>query len=298
MSEGLIELEPLFKLNTAYKKSRYFCEVIIKELEICHSFLSPQEATGLFTFSTYYGDLGNKGKELRNHWSHRHAQRVQHLVGVVSDDVKILDAGCGFGSESILCGILGAEVTGVDLIEPWLNTAKKRLKFYEGVLGKSISTEFHAQSVFDTQGSFDVIWSLESISHIDPPERFISFAHDHLNKGGRLIISDPNKLNPLIYWNARRDAKKAGSLHSQVENPKTGEMVPFAWERVFSVASIKKLLLSNGFVIESFNHSGLLPYLPYLNVKGKNISIHLETLMNPFWPKWLAGIYTVVTRKV
>jgi SAM-dependent methyltransferase len=256
----------------------------------------PEEAE---SFGAYYGNLDRKSDAMRNHFAHRYAQRVQHLVSEVADGVRVLDAGCGLGSESILCGMLGAKVTGVDLIEPWLNAGKKRLQFYEAVIGRPIPTELCAQSVFDIKGKFDVIWSQESISHIDPAEDFIAFAYDRLNKGGKLIISDPNKLNPLIFWNARRDAKKHGGLHSSFKNPQTGEMVPFAYERVFDVFSIKRLLLRNGFVIESFHHNALLPWLPRLNIRHRNISLYLEKVIPPILPlKWLAGIYTVVAAKV
>lgn len=287
-----IELGPLFTLRSPYHKASYFYRLVVKnEWAVCHSFLSEQEATG---WAGYYSKDDNR----TNHFIHRHAQRVQHLVGAVTKGESILDAGCGFGSESILCGILGAQVTGVDLFTPQVNIAKKRLEFYESLLGREISTEFHKKSVFDVNDSFDVIWALESISHIDPADKFINFAYDHLNKGGKLIISDPNKLNPLIYQHTRRAQRKAGGPNVPFRNPQTGEMVPFAHERVFTVFSIKKLLLSNKFVIDSFHYSGLLPYLPLFNIGHKNTSIYLEKLMNPIWPKFLSGIYTVVALKV
>ncbi|MCK5643020.1 MAG: methyltransferase domain-containing protein, partial [Gammaproteobacteria bacterium] len=171
--------------------------------------------------------------------------------------------------------------------------------FYESLLGRQISTELHAMSVFDIHGSFDVIWAMESISHIDPAEDFIAFAHDHLNRGGKLIISDANKLNPLIFLNARRDAQKHGGVHGSIRNPQTGEMIPVAHERVFDVFSMKKLLWDNGFTIESFHYSAQLPYVPHCNVGYKNISIYLERLMNPIRPlRWLSGIYTVVASPI
>jgi len=165
-----MELEPLFTLDRPYEKAGYFYKLVFREMSLCNSFLTDEEAT---KFTSYYGDLHRKNDILRNHFSLRHAQRVEHLVNVASEGKKILDAGCGFGSESILCGILGAQIMGVDLMELWLNTAKKRLRFYEGLLGRKISTEFRVQSVFDIKDSYDVIWSLESISHIDPARNLL-----------------------------------------------------------------------------------------------------------------------------
>ena len=154
MTRESIELESLFRQHGSYDKARCFCALIIQELEDRDNFLMPEEAA---SFGAYYGNLDRKSDTMRNHYTHRYAQRIQHLVGEVAEGVRVLDAGCGFGSESILCGMLGAEVTGVDLIEPWLNAGKKRLQFYEAVIGKPIPTELHAQSVFDVKGEFDEV---------------------------------------------------------------------------------------------------------------------------------------------
>ena len=294
MGRESIELEPLFLLQSPYEKARHFFTLLFKEVGISHSFLTEEERK---LFAWYYGNLEPRDVARRNHFCHRHSQRVQHLVNVATDGQKILDASCGLGSEAILCGTLGAHVIGVDPLEQYVNVAKKRLKIYEQALGRRISTEFNAQSVFDVQDSFDVIWSLESISHIDPADRFVAYAYEHLNEGGKLIISDPNKLNPLIYWNTRKASRRQGSPVIYVHNPHTGEMITWAVERVFDVFSIKKLLLRHGFVIESCHYSGLLPYLPGLNIMQSNISLYLEKLMNPIWPKWISGIYTVVATR-
>ena len=293
MDKRSIELEPLLGLSGSYGKARYFYNLVVsKEYNTSYSYLTEEEAKSL---SWYYHTKHNNIRQ--RFFSHRHAQRVEHLINAITQGTRVLDAGCGFGSESILCGIVGAQVVGVDLIEPWLNIARKRLKFYESLLGRSMAVEFRGQSVLDMQESFDIIWSMESISHIDPAERFVSFAYDHLHKGGRLIISDPNKLNPLIYFNAWKSARRAGGLHQLFQDPRTGEMVPITQEKVFTVFSMKKLLLSKGFVIESVHHSGLLPYLPHLSIRQNNITFYLEKLVNPIWPRWLSGIYTIVATK-
>ena len=288
-----MNLEPLFGLRDSYYKARDFYYLVVsEECGASRSYLAEEDTKSL---EWYYGIKHDNVRD--RFFSHRHAQRVQHLISRITHGTRVLDAGCGFGSESILCGILGAQVVGVDLIEPWLNTARKRVCYYESLLGRRMSVEFLAQSLFDTRGSFDIIWSMESISHIDPAERFVSFAYDHLHEGGRLIISDPNKLNPLVSFNAWRSARRAGGLHQLFEDPRTRKMVPITQERVFNVFSIQKLLSSNGFNVEAVNYSGLFPYLPGLNIGQQNVTFHLEKLMNPIWPRWLSGIYTIVATK-
>ena len=219
MPDQRLALEDLFQPTEPFEKARHFCTCVVEEMANRSTFLSEDEAE---MFASYYGYLHLKNDILRNHFCFRHAQRVQPLVAATFEGARVLDAGCGFGSESILCGILGAQVTGVDLIEPRLNTGKKRLQYYEQIMARKIDTQLYAQSVFDVEGTFDIIWSLESISHIDPAESFIAFAHDRLVEGGKLIISDPNRLNPRAFWKARRDARQHGGVHSSLKDPRTG----------------------------------------------------------------------------
>ena len=76
-------------------------------------------------------------------------------------------------------------------------------------------------------------------------------------------------------------------------------MIPYAYERIFDLVSMRRLLSRNGFVIESFNNTGFLPYLPGLNVRRRNISLYAERLLQAVPAlRWLAGIYTVVAVRV
>lgn len=294
MREGFVELKEISTLSDPYEKTSRFYGFLVRELEICRTFLDEREATNL---AVYYGHLHKQCEDRRNYFIYRHSQRVQHLVKNVKTENRVLDVGCGLGSESILCGILGSRVTGVDLIEADLQVAKKRLKFYETSINNTLAVDFRAQSIFDVADSFDVIWLLESISHVEPADKFIAFARDHLNNKGKLIISDPNKLNPLIFYRTWKARGRLGGPVLLVKNPYTGATVPWANERVFDPCSIRKLLLQNGFLIESFSYSGLLPYMAHFSLQHKNLALYFEDIFRPVWPKWLSGIYTLVAHK-
>ena len=47
------------------------------------------------------------------------------------EPVQVLDAGCGFGTYSLLYACMGAEVTAVDLREDRLHVARRRLELFE-----------------------------------------------------------------------------------------------------------------------------------------------------------------------
>jgi len=67
-------------------------------------------------------------------------------------DLKILDAGCGLGRISVELAICGAQVTGVDLIQPFLDAAK------ESALAESVSVEWVQADLrsFSRPAAFDV----------------------------------------------------------------------------------------------------------------------------------------------
>jgi len=62
----------------------------------------------------YYFNLLKK-RDYANYIKYLYIDRVIPLVKNIRKDIKILDAGCGLGTESLLCGILGANVTGIDI---------------------------------------------------------------------------------------------------------------------------------------------------------------------------------------
>ena len=51
------------------------------------------------------------------------------------------------GSEVILCGLLGADVTGIDIKEERLNVAKKRIKYYENEMNTKINVKFSLENI-------------------------------------------------------------------------------------------------------------------------------------------------------
>ena len=67
-------------------------------------------------------------------------------------DLKILDAGCGLGRISVELAICGAQVTGVDLIRPFLDAAK------ESALAENVSVEWVQADIrsFSRPAAFDV----------------------------------------------------------------------------------------------------------------------------------------------
>jgi 2-polyprenyl-3-methyl-5-hydroxy-6-metoxy-1,4-benzoquinol methylase len=162
---------------------------------------------------------------------------------------RILDAGCGVGTESLLWASLrdDVKVLGVDISAARLRAASARVPYYQQQIGRSLAVKFCDQSVFTImkEETFDLIWTMEAISHIDPAESFVEASYDSLSSNGCLVISDSHFLNPAMIWRIFK-LRRQGIGHTY-KTTSTGETVSYAEERLFTVPQLTRLLYQAGF---------------------------------------------------
>ena len=179
------------------------------------------------------------------------ARRIKNAAKFIMDldtaQPSVLDCGCGFGSESIAFGLLGAKVFGVDLSTERINVASKRLNYYKDKCANELDVSFKNMNILDSECNdlFDIVYAKEFITHMYSISEFVKFVKRVLKSGGHLVITDANPLNPIVYYNAWRAHKD--SLYTVVTNPKTGKDVPYAVERLISHFYLKSLLRQNNF---------------------------------------------------
>ena len=109
---------------------------------------------------------------------------------------KVLDVGCGGGILSEGMAHRGADVTGIDLGEANLTTAK--LHALES--GVSINYQCVAVEEFAEQhaGEFDVVTCLEMLEHVPDPASIVRACARLVKPGGHLFFSTINR-NPKSY---------------------------------------------------------------------------------------------------
>jgi len=98
---------------------------------------------------------------------------------------KILEIGCGTGWLSSTLVVFGA-VTAVDLGVEVIRAAKPRMP----------EVDFKSGDVFELElpiNSFDVVVTLETLSHVPDQQRFIHRIAQLLKPGGYLILTTQNK---------------------------------------------------------------------------------------------------------
>ena len=100
---------------------------------------------------------------------------------------RILDVGCGVGGSSIwLAKNLGAVTTGITISPEQVEIADNLAK------GQKVSSSFYLMDAENMNFSetFDVIWAVAVMTHLQNQQSFLKLADNFLVKGGKLIIFD------------------------------------------------------------------------------------------------------------
>ena len=209
---------------------------------------------------TYYNKLNSETVE---YFAHSNARLLNYIVGCITDrptSLRILDVGCGLGSEAIFFSLLGADVDGVDIRRKRLDIARKRVEYYEKKYGQKLNVRFHLKNIlkFYDHDKFDIIWSKQSISHIHPIEDFLEVVWSNLKKGGCLIVCDSNNINPYVLFYTWLVHCKSG-LYTQVKDPNTLEPIPYAQERILNPLYLIGLLEKIQYEIQLVQYHGFVP---------------------------------------
>jgi SAM-dependent methyltransferase len=241
--------------SDAYSVARRLFEVVRTELLFhIHStkYLSRSETALLYK---YYHNMLSKNP-LRQ--AHYFAQRIKNVVKLLlqnrirAQQLRILDCGCGFGTESIIFALLGGKVLGIDLNAERFYIAKKRVNYYKELYPR-LEVDFKLCNILEYKciDTFDVVYAKEFISHVHPISGFLRIARNCLRKRGYLFIHDTNPLNPWSSYKAWKEHKHG--LYRFVKDPETGKNILYAVERLVSPFTLKNLLSANGFQVVEVN---------------------------------------------
>jgi 2-polyprenyl-3-methyl-5-hydroxy-6-metoxy-1,4-benzoquinol methylase len=242
------------------KAVRLFCELLKDELD-CRSALG-LDVQDLWR---YYHNLFLEDGTLSPLGVYGYANRLAPVLLSLREArsaVKLLDAGCGYGTESLLFALSGASVTGVELVPSRVELARSRVSFYQNHVSAPFSIQFINANVIrylERAGPFHIVWGMEAISHIHPLEAFLLLVHKCLSPGGLLIISDPNAINPVALHRAYRiRGARRCTLRIKASDPGNGAPVYEAVERILSVPGLCCRLRKAGFEVRQVVMSGFL----------------------------------------
>jgi 2-polyprenyl-3-methyl-5-hydroxy-6-metoxy-1,4-benzoquinol methylase len=157
----------------------------------------------LLGMSNRYGE-GNRIQEmfLKRYFDETIVLEIDHQD-------HILDFGCGPGIFSARLAKMGGHVVGVDISQEFVNQAKNRVnlentKFIH--IGSSLS------DALETQKKFDVIVLVDVIHHLDDIKVSLKEASIFLKEGGKIIVYEPNLINPVLFALHLLDPNERGLL--------------------------------------------------------------------------------------
>jgi 2-polyprenyl-6-hydroxyphenyl methylase / 3-demethylubiquinone-9 3-methyltransferase len=104
---------------------------------------------------------------------------------------RVADVGCGGGLLSEALARAGARVTGVDLGEKVIETA--RLHLHESNLQVDYRVQSSAELAACAMASFDAVCCMELIEHVPDPAALVNDLAAMLKPGGRLFLSTINR---------------------------------------------------------------------------------------------------------
>jgi tocopherol O-methyltransferase len=142
-------------------------------------------------YQTLWGEHLHHGYWIRGDESKETAQLqlTEHLAQAakISPGARVLDIGCGFGASSIyLAKHYNAKAAGITISPVQVRLANDAARKAR-VNAKFLLMDAESMS-FATP--FDVLWSVESISHYQDKEKFFASAAQLLNPGGTLALTD------------------------------------------------------------------------------------------------------------
>lgn len=193
----------------------------------------------------------------------QYAEQTRELIARVQrlSAPRVLEAGCGCGTESLYMALLGARVLGIDINQDRLGVARSRLAVLGREAGRSLDCAFENRSLFDLEprGDFDVIWMEQAFHHLEPREQVLKLLPRLLAPNGVVVISEPNAWNPLVQLDFFR--KRGFRTVVEYEDAE-GQTHLYGNERILPPRRLVRHLRSVGLQPLSLRYFRLFPNLP------------------------------------
>jgi len=171
---------------------------------------------------------------------------------------RVLEIGCGIGTDTINFARAGTEVTAVDLSDKSLEIARHRAKVYGLTNIRFLRGDAEQLSSFLPVEPYDLIYSFGVIHHTPHPERVIKelSRYCHRNTVLKLMVyhSRSWKALEILFRESHGAFWRLAELVERHSEAQTGSPVTYTYTR----RSIRELL--NGFSIDSISVDHIFPY--------------------------------------
>lgn len=175
---------------------------------------------------------------------------------------RVLEVGCGIGTDTTNFARAGADVTAVDLSAESIAVARKRIEVF-GLQDRVRFFNGNAEAL-DTllpdDGQYDLIYSFGVLHHTPHPDEAFARLRRFLKPGGELRVMVYNKLSWKVLWillgygrGKVWDLDRLIATHSEAQ---TGCPVTYAYTR----RTGRELLERHGFKVTEVSVDHVFPY--------------------------------------
>lgn len=172
--------------------------------------------------------------------------------------LRLLEVGCGCGTESLWLAMHGADVLGIDVRGDRVETARRRAEVMAGHLGRPVTAEFRRAGLLDVAGDagYDAVWMEQAFHHLEPRDAVVRHLARLLKPGGKLVISEANGWNPLLQLQLllRRGPRTVTTFIDE-----DGRELPYGNERVLSAVALRRAFTAVGVRCRSVRHFRMFP---------------------------------------
>lgn len=177
-------------------------------------------------------------------------------------DKKVLEIGCGIGTDTINFARHGAEVTAADLSEKSLEIAERRAEVFD--LGGRIQfVHANAESLDEAippAQSFDLVYSFGVLHHTPHPDEALEQIRRQIKPGGVLKVMVYHRWSWKALWIVLTLGQgrfwKADELIARYSEAQTGCPVTYSYSR----RSGRAWLASHGFEVTEVSVDHIFPY--------------------------------------
>ena len=174
---------------------------------------------------------------------------------------RVLEVGCGIGTDSINCARAGAQRTAVELSSESLRIAEQRADVM-GVADRIKFVQADAEELTKTltDGPYDLVYSFGVIHHTPHPDRALAEMRALAAPGGTLKLMVYHRRSWKVFWIVAGQGRgrfwKTDELVSEHSEAQTGCPVTFSYTR----REGRELVERSGFRVRDLSVDHVFPY--------------------------------------